>query len=78
MNSFMDNASLGDERQPSAATRDILLPSPTSNKISHIALDIGGTLCKLVYYTKDKDGVRGGGRLNFTHCKFFVLFMFCT
>jgi type II pantothenate kinase len=63
MDSRLDNASLGEHSGQATQARDILLPSPTSNKITHISLDIGGTLCKLIYYTKSD---MGGGRLNFT------------
>ncbi|ANB13567.1 pantothenate kinase [Sugiyamaella lignohabitans] len=44
-------------------TRDIALPHHTG-KVSHIAVDIGGTLAKVVYFTQNKHGK--GGRLNFT------------
>ncbi|KAK9456573.1 type II pantothenate kinase [Dipodascopsis uninucleata] len=43
--------------------RDIMLPHHTA-EVSHIAIDIGGSLAKLVYFTKDGDNL--GGRLNFT------------
>ncbi|KAK9370188.1 type II pantothenate kinase [Lipomyces kononenkoae] len=43
--------------------RDIVLPYHTAD-VSHIAVDIGGSLAKLVYFTRDDDSV--GGRLNFT------------
>uniref|UniRef100_A0A060TA74 ARAD1B05214p n=1 Tax=Blastobotrys adeninivorans TaxID=409370 RepID=A0A060TA74_BLAAD len=46
-------------------TRDIALPHHNVySKVSHVAVDIGGTLAKVVYFTKDKSG--RGGRLNFT------------
>ncbi|KAK9240877.1 type II pantothenate kinase [Lipomyces kononenkoae] len=43
--------------------RDIVLPHHTAD-VSHIAVDIGGSLAKLVYFTRDDDSM--GGRLNFT------------
>ncbi|KAK9432984.1 type II pantothenate kinase [Lipomyces doorenjongii] len=43
--------------------RDIVLPYHTAD-VSHIAVDIGGSLAKLVYFTRDGDSI--GGRLNFT------------
>ncbi|KAK9467421.1 type II pantothenate kinase [Lipomyces arxii] len=43
--------------------RDIVLPYHTA-EVSHIAVDIGGSLAKLVYFTRDQDSI--GGRLNFT------------
>ncbi|CAK8561681.1 unnamed protein product [Lathyrus sativus] len=30
-------------------------PNPSSTDVYHLALDIGGSLCKLVYFTKDDD-----------------------
>jgi type II pantothenate kinase len=48
-------------------TRDIRLPNQ-KKKVSHIAVDIGGTLAKVVYYTPESRlGPEGesGGRLNF-------------
>lgn len=44
-------------------TRDIALPNHT-DQVSHIAIDIGGSLAKIVYFTRDKNGQ--GGKLNFT------------
>ncbi|CAN6674742.1 pantothenate kinase Cab1p [Trichomonascus vanleenenianus] len=44
-------------------TRDIALPHHTA-EVSHIAVDIGGSLAKIVYFTREKNG--RGGRLNFT------------
>ncbi|KAK9473593.1 fumble-domain-containing protein [Dipodascopsis tothii] len=43
--------------------RDIMLPHHSA-EVSHIAVDIGGSLAKIVYFTRDGDG--RGGRLNFT------------
>ncbi|KAK9448716.1 fumble-domain-containing protein [Limtongia smithiae] len=42
--------------------RDIVLPYHTS-EVSHIAVDIGGSLAKVVYFSRDRDSV--GGRINF-------------
>lgn len=46
----------------SADTRDIRLPHHKA-AVSHIAVDIGGSLAKLVYFTREPDGQ--GGKLNF-------------
>lgn len=45
-------------------SKDIRLPN---NKavVSHVALDIGGSLAKLVYFSRERDSVELGGRLNF-------------
>ncbi len=43
-------------------SRDIALPFQNTN-VDHLALDIGGSLAKIVYFTKDPNGK--GGRLNF-------------
>ncbi|PYH93405.1 pantothenate kinase [Aspergillus ellipticus CBS 707.79] len=43
---------------------DIRLPHH-SGLVSHVAVDIGGSLAKLVYYTRELDSVDNGGRLNF-------------
>ncbi|PWY92864.1 pantothenate kinase [Aspergillus heteromorphus CBS 117.55] len=43
---------------------DIRLPHHTG-LVSHVAVDIGGSLAKLVYYTRELDSVDNGGRLNF-------------
>lgn len=45
-------------------SKDICLPN---NKavVSHVALDIGGSLAKLVYFSREQDSVELGGRLNF-------------
>lgn len=45
-------------------TRDIALPNHNNtNRCNFIAVDIGGSLAKVVYFTPDKSGQ--GGRLNF-------------
>ncbi|CDK26905.1 unnamed protein product [Kuraishia capsulata CBS 1993] len=43
-------------------TKDIALPYH-NEPVNHVSLDIGGSLSKFVYFTKD--GANGGGRLNF-------------
>ncbi|XRM37711.1 hypothetical protein ABZX51_001170 [Aspergillus tubingensis] len=43
---------------------DIRLPHHTG-LVSHVAVDIGGSLAKLVYFTRELDSVDNGGRLNF-------------
>ncbi|KAI9812075.1 MAG: hypothetical protein M1832_000628 [Thelocarpon impressellum] len=46
-------------------SRDIRLPRHTA-VVSHVAVDIGGSLAKLVYFSREPDAsVSGGGRLNF-------------
>ncbi|EPS36778.1 hypothetical protein H072_9597 [Dactylellina haptotyla CBS 200.50] len=47
-----------------SGTRDIRLPHHSS-EVSHIAVDIGGSLAKLVYFTRDP--IYEGGRLNFVN-----------
>ncbi|KAF3930231.1 hypothetical protein ABW20_dc0104538 [Dactylellina cionopaga] len=47
-----------------SGTNDIRLPHHT-NEVSHIAVDIGGSLAKLVYFTRDP--TNSGGRLNFVN-----------
>ncbi|EPS26838.1 hypothetical protein PDE_01777 [Penicillium oxalicum 114-2] len=44
--------------------KDIRLPHHTG-VVSHIAVDIGGSLAKLVYFTRELDSADNGGRLNF-------------
>ncbi|KAJ9490688.1 hypothetical protein VN97_g2547 [Penicillium thymicola] len=44
--------------------KDIRLPHHTG-VVSHVAVDIGGTLAKLVYFTREPDTADNGGRLNF-------------
>ncbi|OLL22661.1 Pantothenate kinase [Neolecta irregularis DAH-3] len=43
-------------------TKDIFFPNH-QNEISHAAVDIGGSLAKVVYFTREEGG---GGRLNFS------------
>lgn len=45
-------------------TRDIRLPNQSA-VVSHVALDIGGSLAKLVYFSREPDSKELGGRLNF-------------
>ncbi|KAK7751100.1 hypothetical protein SLS62_006929 [Diatrype stigma] len=45
-------------------TKDIRLPNHTA-VVSHIAVDIGGSLAKLVYFSREADSTDPGGRLNF-------------
>ncbi|KAK6522079.1 hypothetical protein TWF281_002648 [Arthrobotrys megalospora] len=47
-----------------SGTNDIRLPHHSS-EVSHIAVDIGGSLAKLVYFTRDPHTT--GGRLNFVN-----------
>ncbi|KAF2473294.1 pantothenate kinase 4 [Lindgomyces ingoldianus] len=44
--------------------RDIRLPNHTA-VVSHIAVDIGGSLAKLVYFSRESNAISIGGRLNF-------------
>ncbi|KAF0444850.1 pantothenate kinase [Gigaspora margarita] len=52
------------EELPHPETRDIVLPNQ-SDYVSHIAVDIGGSLAKVVYFSR-KPTCSTGGRLNFT------------
>ncbi|BCR91505.1 pantothenate kinase [Aspergillus chevalieri] len=45
-------------------SQDIRLPHHTG-VVSHVAVDIGGSLAKLVYFTRELDSADNGGRLNF-------------
>ncbi|KAK3990875.1 putative pantothenate kinase [Cladorrhinum sp. PSN332] len=45
-------------------TSDIRLPNHTG-VVSHIAIDIGGSLAKLVYFSREAHSTEPGGRLNF-------------
>lgn len=45
-------------------TKDIRLPNHTA-VVSHIAVDIGGSLAKLVYFSREPHSTEPGGRLNF-------------
>lgn len=44
--------------------RDIRLPNHTA-VVSHVAADIGGSLAKVVYFTREDENAETGGRLNF-------------
>ncbi|ETI27558.1 pantothenate kinase [Cladophialophora carrionii CBS 160.54] len=44
--------------------KDIRLPHHT-DVVSHVAVDIGGSLAKLVYFSRETGSMHGGGRLNF-------------
>lgn len=44
--------------------RDIRLPNHTS-VVSHVAADIGGSLAKIVYFSRENDNAESGGRLHF-------------
>ncbi|KIW79137.1 pantothenate kinase [Fonsecaea pedrosoi CBS 271.37] len=46
--------------------KDIRLPHHT-DVVSHVALDIGGSLAKLVYFSREPGSTHGGGRLNFVN-----------
>lgn len=45
-------------------TKDIRLPNHTA-VVSHVAIDIGGSLAKLVYFSREAHSKEPGGRLNF-------------
>jgi len=45
-------------------SRDIRLPNHKA-VVSHVALDIGGSLAKLVYFSREPRSKESGGRLNF-------------
>ncbi|KAI9785655.1 MAG: hypothetical protein M1816_008278 [Peltula sp. TS41687] len=45
-------------------TKDIRLPNHTA-VVSHVAVDIGGSLAKLVYFSREPHSTDPGGRLNF-------------
>lgn len=54
-----------DEDQPyQHHKRDIRLPNHTS-VVSHVAADIGGSLAKIVYFSRENGKAESGGRLNF-------------
>lgn len=44
--------------------RDIRLPNHTSI-VSHVAADIGGSLAKVVYFSRENGNAESGGRMNF-------------
>lgn len=53
----------GEEQSFQHHKRDIRLPNHTS-VVSHVAADIGGSLAKVVYFTRE-NGAESGGRLSF-------------
>ena len=54
----------GEEHSYSHHNRDIRLPNHTS-VVSHVAADIGGSLAKVVYFSREDGHAESGGRLNF-------------
>ncbi|KAI7900064.1 pantothenate kinase [Cokeromyces recurvatus] len=58
----VDGASVSEALLASNETRDIVLPNQNEH-VAHIAVDIGGSLAKIVYFTSSAD--RAGGRLHF-------------
>ncbi|KAI1499992.1 fumble-domain-containing protein [Biscogniauxia marginata] len=54
----------GSSATPAYETKDIRLPNHTA-VVSHIAVDIGGSLAKLVYFSREAHSREPGGRLNF-------------
>ena len=54
----------GDEQLYQHHNRDIRLPNHKS-VVSHVAADIGGSLAKVVYFSRKSEEVESGGRLNF-------------
>ena len=53
-----------DEDRAHHDSKDIRLPHHTA-VVSHVALDIGGSLAKLVYFSREPNSKELGGRLNF-------------
>lgn len=54
----------GEEQSYQHHNRDIRLPNHTS-VVSHVAADIGGSLAKVVYFSRENGVAESGGRLNF-------------
>ena len=54
----------GDEHSYQHHNRDIRLPNQTG-VVSHVAADIGGSLAKVVYFSRKNGHAESGGRLNF-------------
>ena len=54
----------GEEQSYQHHNRDIRLPNQTS-VVSHVAADIGGSLAKVVYFSRENGTAESGGRLNF-------------
>lgn len=53
-----------DEHSYQHHKRDIRLPNHTA-VVSHVAADIGGSLAKVVYFTRENEHAESGGRINF-------------
>ena len=60
----MSSQAEGEEQSYQHHKRDIRLPNHTS-VVSHVAADIGGSLAKVVYFTRENGHAESGGRLNF-------------
>ncbi|KAI8985135.1 pantothenate kinase [Pilobolus umbonatus] len=58
----VQGASVSEATYPAHETRDIVLPNQNEH-VTHIAIDIGGSLAKIVYFTSSRR--RKGGRLHF-------------
>ena len=54
----------GEEQAHQHHNRDIRLPNHTS-MVSHVAADIGGSLAKVVFFSRENGHAESGGRLNF-------------
>ncbi|KAK5169443.1 uncharacterized protein LTR77_005419 [Saxophila tyrrhenica] len=54
----------GEEQSYQHHNRDIRLPNHTA-VVSHVAADIGGSLAKVVYFSRENGVPESGGRLNF-------------
>ncbi|KAG1173591.1 hypothetical protein G6F70_006840 [Rhizopus microsporus] len=58
----LDGASVSEATFAAHETRDIVLPNQNEH-VAHVAIDIGGSLAKIVYFTSSAN--RKGGRLHF-------------
>lgn len=54
----------GEEQAYQHHNRDIRLPNHTA-VVSHVAADIGGSLAKVVYFSRENGNAESGGRINF-------------
>ena len=54
----------GEEQTYQHHNRDIRLPNHTA-VVSHVAADIGGSLAKVVYFSRENGNAESGGRINF-------------
>lgn len=54
----------GEEQSYHYHNRDIRLPNHTA-VVSHVAADIGGSLAKVVYFSRENGNPESGGRINF-------------